>query len=108
MASPSIFTPPEHPAELPSYKSTNIGFIAAVLSADIETYVGATIENGRIFFRVTDHGNCLELERQFEHSIFPKVNPRVLLEARAFLHTEVARLRGGHKPKVGGRDVKTF
>lgn len=97
---PSIFEPSSIPSEVPSYKSTNTAFVAALLSADLATYLGASIENGRVAFSVSDRsGQCAELERQFARGIFTRVNPHLLFEARSYLQSEVLRV----KPVNGGR-----
>src|SRR3954465_6170174 len=104
----SIFEPSVIPnTDVPTYKTFNTAFVAALLAADLASLISYGIEgNGRVAFSVTDPaGLCSEQERQFQRGIFTKVNPHLLFEARAFLQSEVSRLL---KPVNGGRDAKVF
>ena len=92
--------------ETPTYKSNNTAFVASMLAADLASYVGCEVDPAtkRVYFIISDLGNqCSEWERQFAKNVFPRVHPRVLLEARSYLQSEVLRV----KP-VGGRDDQTF
>jgi hypothetical protein len=95
---PSIFESDYSPTDvvnLPTYRTQNIGFVAAALASDIMGYVRVeAVNQSQVVFTLTDRGERgSELERQFRHGVFPKVNPKLFLDARAFLQDEIVRMR---------------
>lgn len=93
---PSPFAPsPNPPDSLTSlFRTVNLNFVAAALAADLFRYVGAEPFGVNANFVLADPGDQgAELLRQWNAGIFPKVHPRVFMEARSFLQQEVQRVR---------------
>lgn len=86
------------PEPTPLYKSCNTAFVATLLASDRATYVGCEIDPStkRVMFVVTDIAEmCRTWEEQFSKHVCPLVHPRVLLEARSYLQSEVAKIKPG-------------
>jgi hypothetical protein len=92
--SPSTLPPDP---EVPHTRTNNLNFAAAVIAADLLSYVHTEIaKNGSDPVFVLKDLNELapELQRKFNRGVFPHVNPRILFDVRAFLLDEAARVRG--------------
>ena len=78
------------------YKSANTNFVAAALAADLMTYLDAEVDDaGRVVFLLEDLGNRgALLERHYSRRVFTRVHPALFMEARNFLQSEVARVKG--------------
>jgi len=88
------FNPPD--PELKLQRNLNLNYSAAMLCADLASYIGVEpIGSGKdVVFILTDPGeNGEERLSQFNAGIFPRVNPKLFMEARSFLQKEVARSR---------------
>ena len=96
---PTIFDPPSIPVDpdTPKFRSASVAFVAACLAADIFPYLGAEkASNGTVEFILKDeHRIAAEYQRRYNAGVFPRVNPKLHMEARGFLMNEVNRVQEG-------------
>jgi hypothetical protein len=80
---------------IPEFRSTNINFVAAAVTADIFSYIGAEpLGSSTTTFVLSDpDGTGDEMLRRWNAGLFPKIHPKPFLEARGFLQTEAIRVR---------------